>query len=101
MRKQVMAGLVAVSVFAGTAWAADGAAVYDKKCKMCHSIAGAGGPMAKTGGALDGVGAKMDAAALKAYVADPKAKNPASKMPKVSLSAEELDAVVAHLAALK
>ena len=99
--KRMLMSLVVVSMLAGTTWAADGAAVYEKKCKMCHSIGGAGGPMAKTGGALDGVGAKHDAAWLKAYVTDPKSKVETSKMPKVSLGTEDLDAVVAYLATLK
>jgi len=95
-------GVLAISaLFAGVAWSADGAAVYTAKCKACHSIAGAGGPMAKLGGALDGVGAKRDEAWLKAYFKDPKSKNPKSKMPALKLSAEEWDAVTAYVLTLK
>ena len=86
---------------AGAAWAADGEAIYEKKCKTCHSIGGVGGKMAKMGGALDGVGAKRDAAWLQAYLEDPKSQIPKAKMPKLKLSKEELDAVVKYMLTLK
>lgn len=87
----------AIVVLGATAWAADGAAVYDKKCKACHSLGGVAGPMAKMGGPLDGVGAKHDEAWLKAYIADPKSKIPEAKMPKLNLPSEDTDAVVAYI----
>jgi cytochrome c2 len=99
--RQALVGTLMLAILGGVAWAADGAAVYDKKCKACHSIAGVGGPMAKMGGTLDGVGAKHDKAWLEAYLKDPKSKMPDAKMPKVTLSAEEMDAVVAYLLTLK
>ena len=99
--KRTLATTLTFLVLGGTAWAADGTAVYDKKCKACHSVAGVGGRMAKMGGPLDGVGAKRDEAWLRAYLADPKSKMPEAKMPKVTLSAEEMDAVVAYLLTLK
>jgi len=48
----VLASMAAGSI----AWAGDPPAIYDKKCKVCHSIGGVGGPMAKSGGPLDDVG---------------------------------------------
>jgi nitric oxide reductase subunit C len=99
--KQVLAGIGVVMVLAGTAWAAEAPGVYDKKCKACHSIAGVAGPMAKTGGALDGVGAKRDEAWLRAYFKEPKSKVPNAKMPKMSLSDAEWDALVAYMLSLK
>jgi mono/diheme cytochrome c family protein len=95
--------MVAVVAGASSAWAGatEGKTVYEQHCKMCHSIAGEGGKMAKTGGPLDGVGAKHDQAWLKAYITDPKSKVPTSKMPKVKLSPEQLDDVSAYLATLK
>lgn len=99
---RTITAFTAIAVLAGTVWAADGSAVYEKKCKACHSIAGVGGPMAKQlGGPLDGVGAKRDEAWLKEYLKDPKSKMPNAKMPKVSLSDEEFNAVVAYLLTLK
>jgi cytochrome c2 len=91
----------AVSLWATAGWAADGKATYDKKCKSCHSIAGEGGPMAKMGGALDGVGSKRDEAWLRAYISDPKSKIDTAKMPKLKLADGELDAVVQYMLSLK
>ena len=53
-----------------SAWALDASALYDKKCKSCHSLGGVAGPMAKVGGPLDGVGSKRDEAWLRAYFKD-------------------------------
>ena len=99
--KKVIAMTVIGTVLAGAAWAADAPAAFDKKCKPCHSVAGAGGPMAKLGGPLDDAGAKHDEAWLRAYIADPKSKVPDAKMPKAQLSTEELDAIVKYVAGLK
>jgi mono/diheme cytochrome c family protein len=98
---RVLATITTFMVLCGTAWAADGGAVYEKKCKACHSIAGAGGPMAKAGGPLDGVGTKRDQAWLHEYLKDPKSKMPNAKMPKLSLAGDEFDAVVGYLLSLK
>jgi cytochrome c2 len=81
--------------------AADGPDVYEKKCKVCHSIGGSAGPMAKMGGALDGVGAKRDEAWLNDYVQNPKSKMPSSKMPVIRMSDEERKAVVRYMRSLK
>ncbi len=99
--KKALSGMLLVAMLAGTCWAADAPAVYGKKCKTCHSIAGVGGPMAKMGGTLDGVGAKHDEAWLKAYLENPKSKDPKSKMPAVKLTDEEMKEVVSYLSGLK
>ena len=98
--KRIVGGVAVLVVLSQAAWAADGAAVYEKKCKMCHSIGGVGGPMAKNGGPLDAAGSKGEAY-LKEYAKDPKSKKPDSKMPKQNLSDEELSAVVSYLVGLK
>ena len=98
---RMMVGLAVLVSFTTATWAADGKAVYEKKCKVCHSIGGVGGPMAKNGGALDDVGSKHDADWIKAYLKDPKSKMPNAKMPKSTLSDEDLDAVVGYMATLK
>jgi len=98
--KRILGGVAVLVVLSQAAWAADGAAVYEKKCKMCHSVGGVGGPMAKNGGPLDGVGSKGEAY-IKEYTKDPKAKKPDAKMPKQNLSDEELNAVVPYLVGLK
>ena len=99
--KQLLIGLGVVALLAGTAWSAEAPEVYNKKCKACHSIGGVGGPMAKSGGALDDVGAKRDDAWLRAYLKDPKSKMDNAKMPKLGLSDADLDQLVAYLMTLK
>jgi nitric oxide reductase subunit C len=76
-------------------------AVYDAKCKVCHSIGGDAGKLADKGGPLDGVGAKRDEAWLRAYIADPKSKMPDAKMPVIKLTPEEMDACVKYMLSLK
>ena len=94
---------IAVLAAASAVWAgADaGKAFYDEKCKACHSIAGEGGKMAKLGGPLDDVGAKRDAAWLRAYLKDPKSQIPKAKMPKMPLTDQQLDDVIAYMLTLK
>ncbi len=99
----VFATLLGVTLLASFAWAGsdEGKALYEQKCKACHSIGGDAGKMAHLGGKLDGVGARRDAAWLKAYLADPKSKVPEAKMPKVSLAEQQLDDLVAYVLTLK
>ena len=101
MRRLFQGASAILLLISSMAWAADGAAVYEKKCRMCHSIAGAGGPMAKMGGPLDGVAASHDAAWLGGYITDPKSKKADSKMPKLSLPDDDLNAVVSYLQSVK
>lgn len=76
------------------------------KCSMCHSIAGEGN--AKN--PLDGVGDKLSADDLKAWIRTPKemaekvkstAKPPMMAYPKEKLSDQDLDSLVAYLLSLK
>lgn len=75
-----------------------------QKCAICHSIAGKG----NTKGALDDVGTKLAADAIRQWITDPPAmaaKTKAERKPPMrayaSLSSEELEALVAYLASLK
>lgn len=94
--------IVALMVLGGVSAAfASDAEIYDKKCKVCHSIAGVGGAKADKGGPLDGVGSKRDEAWLRAYFADPKSQIEDAKMPKLKLASEEWDAMVRYMLSLK
>jgi mono/diheme cytochrome c family protein len=74
-----------------------------QKCSTCHSIAGVGSKMAP----LDGVGSKLTAAEIKAWIVDPDpltaklATKPKVKMKKYTLPDAELDALIAYMSSLK
>ncbi len=107
-RKHVIAGLLGVGLGltgrVGGAWAAaeDGKKAFEaKKCISCHSLGSEKGAMAKLGGPLDGIGAKRDAAWLRAYLTDPKTQIPNARMPKQNLNDKELDELVQYLLTVK
>jgi mono/diheme cytochrome c family protein len=104
------AGLVAVSGRAQDAAKIEkGKQVYDAavpKCKVCHSIGGVG----NTKGALDGVGSKLKAEEIKAWMRTPKEmtektksarKPPMPVYPKDKMSDADLDALTAYMLSLK
>jgi nitric oxide reductase subunit C len=93
--------IAGVALGAATARAADAPEVYDKKCKLCHSIKGNGGKQAEKGGPLDGVGSKRDAAWLEKYLRDPKSAIPDAKMPKLKYTDEEMKTLVDYMLSLK
>lgn len=101
MRLRLSIAAMLVTAWVGSAWAVDGAQFFDKKCTPCHSIAGKGGKNMKKGGPLDHVGSKRDEAWLKGYLAAPKSKIENSKKPKMTLSTEQIDGLVAFLLTLK
>ena len=75
-----------------------------QKCSLCHAVAGKG----NKNGPLDGVGTKLTAADLRAWIVDPAAmskKHNATRKPPMksfaSLSTEDVDALVAYLQTLK
>ena len=75
-----------------------------QKCAMCHAVAGKGNAK----GPLDGVGSKYSAAELKLWITTPaemaKKHNTTRKPPMksfASLSASDIDALVAYLQSLK
>jgi mono/diheme cytochrome c family protein len=83
---------------------AKGEAVYAaQKCSLCHSIAGKG----NKNGLLDGVGTKLSAADIRAWMEDAPGMTAKSKstrkplMKSYKLPAEDLDALVAYMVSLK
>ena len=84
-----------------SAGAEEGRALYETKCKVCHSIGSERGKMADKGGPLDGVGSKRDAAWLTKYLTDPKSVMPDAKMPKMKMSDAETADHVAYMLTLK
>ena len=83
---------------------AKGEKVYaDQKCSLCHSIAGKGNAK----GSLDGVGAKMKADEIRAWITDANgqtAKTKATRKPAMkqyTLPKDDVDALVAYLSSLK
>jgi len=107
MRRFVAVVVLCLGV-AATASAQDakakGEKVYaDQKCSLCHSIAGKGNPK----GSLDGVGAKLKADEIRAWITDAKgmtAKTKATRKPEMkqyTLPKDDVDALVAYLSSLK
>ena len=75
----------------------------DQKCSLCHSIAGKGNAK----GSLDGVGSKLKADEIRAWIVDSKgmtAKTKATRKPAMkafALPKDDVDALVAYLETLK
>ncbi len=107
VRELVAAAGLCVLGVAGTASAQDaakGEAVYAaQKCSLCHAIAGKGNAK----GALDGVGSKLKADEIRAWITDAPgmtAKSGAARKPAMksyNLPKEDVDALVAYMVTLK
>ena len=109
MRSVVMA--VAICLWISSAAAAQGAAAaakgeklfVDQKCTLCHSVAGKGNAK----GPLDGVGTKLTADEIRAWITDAKGmteKTKASRKPAMktyTLPKDDVDALVAYIQTLK
>jgi nitric oxide reductase subunit C len=93
--------MVAATTTLAQAGAEEGKATYEKRCKVCHSIAGVAGKKSDVGGPLDGVGTKRDEAWLRKYLTDPKSAVPEAKMPKLKYTEEQLADLVAYMLTLK
>jgi mono/diheme cytochrome c family protein len=111
---RILIAFVSTAAFvalAGTAAAQDstlakGEKVYaDRKCSLCHSIAGKGNAK----GPLDDVGSKLKAEEIRQWIVDPvamRAKSKAQRNPPMpakfaSLPKDDIDALVAYLSSLK
>jgi len=93
--------LMPVAVVAGGAPLAEAAnrpQIFNQLCIACHALGGQGG---NVGPALDGVGARLDAAFIRHWLQDPIAVKPDSKMPKLPLTQGQIDELVAFLSQQK
>lgn len=116
MRTSRLAILLVSIVAAGSLALAQDAAQIEKgkavfasanpKCTMCHSVAGQGNAKHP----LDGVGSKLSADDIKAWLRTPKemaekakseGKPPMMAYPKEKISDQDLDTLVAYLLSLK
>ena len=109
IRQVTMLGVLALLAPAFAQDAAKGKQVYDSatpKCKMCHAIGGEGNAK----GSLDGVGSKLKAEEIKAWIRTPKemaAKTKAERKPPMlaypadKLSDADVDALTAYILSLK
>jgi mono/diheme cytochrome c family protein len=108
MRRAIVWSVLSIAsvASAGAQDVARGEKVYAaQKCSVCHSIAGKG----STKGPLDGVGSKLTAEDIHAWIVDPvgmTAKAKATRKPPMpakykTLPKEDLDGLVAYLASLK
>lgn len=73
-------------------------ATFKTLCTACHSVGGQGGVV---GPALDGVGARRDAAYLARWIADPASVKPGTTMPKLPLSEADQAQIVSYLSTLR
>ena len=95
---------IAASALAQDAKVTKGQQLFaDQKCSLCHSIAGKGNAK----GSLDGVGSKLSADEIRAWITDAKgmtAKTKPTRKPEMkafSLPKDDVDALVAYLSTLK
>lgn len=73
-------------------------AFVSQGCYGCHLIAKFGTPI---GPDLSQVGARYSASYLTRWLRDPESVRPTAHMPKLELSAEDIQALAAYLASLK
>ena len=105
MKKKLALSLVALAVIAlasapAAQAAADGKALYDAKCAMCHGKDGVAKPMAKGSANLNDAQwqAATKAEAIEVVISDGKGK---MKGLKGKLTPEEIKAVAGHVKTMK
>jgi nitric oxide reductase subunit C len=72
--------------------------VFNQLCIACHRLGGQGGAV---GPALDGVGARLDAAYLQRWLQNPQAVKPGTAMPRLPLTEPQVRELVAFLTHLR
>lgn len=93
------ASLAAANVALADPLAAKGKHIFEgQSCNACH---GDGGVGTAAGPALVGIGSKLSADQVSAFIKDPSAKAKAGGMPTADLSPDDLKTLVAYLESLK
>ena len=98
--------LAAVVLMASCAQAQDGGSLvargrtvfHDQGCYGCHTVGGAGTPIAPD---LSRIGTKHDEAYLARWLRDPSLQRPRAHMPKLQLTDPEVQALAAYLGSLR
>jgi cytochrome c oxidase subunit 2 len=67
-------------------------------CYGCHQVGKAGTPI---GPNLSGIGAKYSASYLRQWLRDPQSVRPAAHMPKLELTAGDIESLATYLSSLK
>ena len=82
--------------------ATDGESLFNERgCRGCHGVSADEHSVSPRVPHLAGIGSKVKAEWLDQWIADPKAYNPDTAMPKIELKVEERRAIVAYLLTLK
>lgn len=95
----VMLACACASAQERTPQAVRGEQVYAAQgCYGCHQVGKVGTPI---GPNLSGIGSKYPASYLKQWLRDPETVRPAAHMPRLELTAEEIDSLAAFLSSLR
>lgn len=101
MKTRMLLSVAAVVLLAAApGWAQSaGKKLFGEKCAMCHQVKGKGGAL---GPDLSKVASRMNDAALREKLINPKQAKPDSTMPAFqSLPKKDLDALIKYLKTLK
>ena len=90
--------LAQMATTSGLATTVDRPQIFNQLCVACHALGGQGG---QVGPALDGVGGRMTAVQIDAWLADPPAVKPGTAMPKLPLTDGQRQELTAFLSTLK
>ncbi len=71
-----------------------GLSIYDRKCRRCHKVDGAGG---SRGSDMSRVGQRRKADWLRRFLENPQAVDPGNKMQAVFLRPDEMEALIEYL----
>ena len=104
MKPRIVSAIAAALLLSSAPAGADesearGEKVYiSQGCYGCHQIGKAGAPI---GPSLSTVGAKYPRSYFTRWLRDPQSVRPAAHMPKLELTAEDIESLAAYLASLK